>query len=357
MTDRPPRPDARLRRWPFVLVGALLLSGSAVTALAMQALPYYGFAPGQVVEVTDFVDVDGVETFASRGDLYFLTVTVRELTGPEWLEAVLDPEVDLRDRDVVRPPGVTREQRRRRGLDQQTEAQQRAIFVALTRLGYEPELTGSGALVASVVADTPADGALAVDDVIVRAGDREIALAGDLVEALEGLGPGAEIDLTVNRLGDDGEDRTIEVPIVLGEHPDDPDRGFIGVSLDTFEFAADFPVDIAIDSQNIGGPSSGMMYTLGIIDLLTEGDLTNGHRVAGTGTIQRDGTVGAIGGVRQKVYAARRVGAEYVLVPVRNFEDALTAAGGEIEVVSVDTIDDALAFLAALPPATGDHSP
>ncbi len=350
MTDhRPPRPDMRMRRWPFVLVAVLLLSGLAVVALAMQPLPYYGFAPGQVVEVTDFVEVEGVDTFASQGDLYFLTVTARELTGPEWFEAVLDPEVDLRDRDVVRPPGVSREERRRRGLDQQTEAQQRAIFVALTRLGYEPEISGSGALVSSVVADSPADGALQVDDVITRAGTREIAIAGDLVEALDGSRPGDEIVLTVDRLDDGGEDRVVEVPIALGEHPDDAERGFIGVGLDTFEFTADFPLDIAIDSQNIGGPSSGMMYTLAIIDLLTEEDLTRGHRIAGTGTIQRDGAVGPIGGVRQKVFGARRVGAEYVLVPARNFEDALTAAGGEIEVVSVDTIDDALAFLASLP--------
>ncbi len=349
--EAPPRPGRRTRRWPLVLAGVLLLSGVGVVASTMTALPYYGMAPGQVIEVTDFVDVDGVETFAATGDLYFLTVTVRELTGPEWIEAVLDGEVDLRDREVVRPSGVTREQRRRRGLDQQAEAQQRAIFVALTRLGYEPTISGSGGLVSSVFADTPAEGALEIDDVIVAADGEPIAIGSDLIEALDGKRPGDEVELTVNRLDDDGAERQVGVAIVLGEHPDDPERGFIGVGLDTFEFAADFPLDIAIDSQNIGGPSSGMMYTLGIMNLLTEADLPKGHRVAGTGTIQRDGSVGAIGGVRQKVFAARRVGAEYVLVPERNFEDALTAAGDEIEVVSVATIDEALAFLAALAPA------
>ncbi len=340
-----------MRRWPIVLVAGLLVAGLAVTALAMTPLPYYGLAPGQVIEVTDFVDVDGAETFAHRGDLYFLTVTVRELTGPEWVEAVLDGEVDLRDREVVRPQGVTREQRRRQGLDQQAEAQQRAIFVALTRLGYEPEIDGAGALVAQVLDGTAAEGVLEVDDVITAAGGSPISLAGDLVAALDGKGPGDAVALTINRLAADGSETVVDVDLTLGEHPEEPDRGFIGVSLDTFEFRAAFPVDVAIDSQNIGGPSSGLMYALGIMNLLTPDDLTNGHRVAGTGTIQRDGTVGAIGGVRQKVFAARRVGAEYVLVPTSNLDDAMTAAGDEINVVEVATIDDALEFLAGLEPA------
>ncbi len=347
----PPRPGQGRRRWPLAVAIVLLLVGMGVTASAMVTLPYYAFAPGQVIEVTDFVTAAGVETYPAKGDLYFLTVTVREVTGPEWLEAVLDGEVDLRDREVVRPPGVSREQRRRRGLDQQEEAKQRAVFVALSRLGYEPQISGSGALVSSVLADTPAEGALRVDDVITAIDGQPVGLAGDLAAALADRRPGEDVRLTVLRLGDDG-DETVDVPITLGRHPDDPDRGFVGVTLATYEFEAAFPVDVAIDSQNIGGPSSGMMYALGIMNLLTEEDLAGGHRIAGTGTVQRDGTVGAIGGVRQKVYAARHVGAEYVLVPTANYEDALTATGGEIEVVAVDTIDDALDFLASLDPVS-----
>ncbi len=332
-----------------MLAVVLVLVGLAFTASAMVSLPYYAFAPGQVIEVTDFVVAEGAETFDAKGDLYFLTVTVREVTGPEWVEAVLDGEVDLRDREVVRPRGVSREERRRRGLDQQQEAKLRAVFVALSRLGYDPELRGSGALVSTVFEETPADGALEVDDVITSVDGVPVAIAGDLAGALDGKVPGDRIVLTVQRLGDDG-DVEVEVPLVLGEHPDDAERGFIGVGLDTFEFEAVFPVDVDIDSQNIGGPSSGMMYTLGIMNLLTPEDLTKGHRIAGTGTIQRDGRVGAIGGVRQKVFASRSVGAEYVIVPTANYEDALTAAGDEIQIVPVETIDDALDFLASLDP-------
>jgi PDZ domain-containing protein len=92
------------------------------------------------------------------------------------------------------------------------------------------------------------------------------------------------------------------------------------------------------------------MYTLAIMDLLTEEDLTKGHRIAGTGTIRFDETIGAIGGVRQKVFAARSIGAEYVLVPQDNYPDALTAAGDEVEIIPVVTLQDALDFLDSLEP-------
>ena len=341
-------PFVRRRHWPVVLVGVILLAGTAVTVSTQVRLPYYAATPGQVIEVSDFVVVENAETFTPAGDLYFLTVSQREVTPLEWLEAQFDDEVDLRDRDVVRPPGVSVEQRRRRGLDQQEEAKRQAIFVALTRLGFEPNISGGGALVASIVPDTAADGTLQVDDVVTSVDSEPVVVAQDLADALGARAPGDAVDLTVQRFNPDGEDETVAVSVTLGTNPDDAARAFLGVSLGTFEFRADFPVEVDIDSQNIGGPSSGLMYTLGIMNILTPDDLTNGRQVAGTGTIRLNGDVGPIGGVRQKVYAARRAGADYVLVPTQNFEDARTADGGEIEIVPVDTVDDALVFLESL---------
>ena len=108
-------------------------------------------------------------------------------------------------------------------------------------------------------------------------------------------------------------------------------------------------MDVTIDSQNIGGPSAGLMFTLEIINQLTEDDLTGGHRIAGTGTIDQEGSVGPIGGVRQKIFGAINAGADYVFVPAVNHPEAVEAAGDDIEVVLVEIIDDALAFLEALP--------
>jgi PDZ domain-containing protein len=122
----------------------------------------------------------------------------------------------------------------------------------------------------------------------------------------------------------------------------------MGVLLDNNEPIIEFPVEVNIDSQNIGGPSAGMMFTLQIIDQLTPEQLTQGERIAGTGTISIDGSVGPIGGISQKVFGAIDAGAIAVLVPGGNYDEALAAADGKIVVVRVDTIDDALAYLETL---------
>jgi PDZ domain-containing protein len=140
----------------------------------------------------------------------------------------------------------------------------------------------------------------------------------------------------------------IEVKLVLGPHTDDPARPMIGVLLDNNEPIVEFPVDVVIDSKNIGGPSAGMMFTLQIMDQLTDGEITRGERIAGTGTIARDGTVGSIGGIKQKVHGAIDAGARAVLVPAGNYDDALVAAGDRIEIVRIETIEDAVAFLRTL---------
>jgi len=108
------------------------------------------------------------------------------------------------------------------------------------------------------------------------------------------------------------------------------------------------PFPVAIEAGAVGGPSAGMMHTLAIVDTLTPGELTQGHVIAGTGTIAYDGTVGGIGGIRQKIVGAEAAGAEYVLVPQSNYDEALTAERRAIEIVPVETIQDALDFLETL---------
>ena len=122
----------------------------------------------------------------------------------------------------------------------------------------------------------------------------------------------------------------------------------VGVLLDNNAPISEFPVEVETDTQNIGGPSAGMMFTLEIMNQLTEEDLTKGQSIAGTGTIARDGRVDAIGGIKQKVYGAIDAGADYVLVPSSNVPDALEAAGDDITVIEVATIADALTFLDTL---------
>ncbi|MBN2112994.1 MAG: PDZ domain-containing protein [Acidimicrobiia bacterium] len=351
--DDPFAPDPGFRplrqrppRWPFVLVGIFLLIGAAVLALWPLKVPYFAVAPGPVEEVADLITVDDVTVYPPNGDLFLLTVGLREVNVFEFVEAELDPRVDLVGRDVIRPPGVTQEQQTRSNLEAMDQSIDAAVYVALTRLGYEIGFTGEGVVINEVVAGSPADGVLQVGDIISRINDTRVLTVDDASNEIRSYQIGDTIRMSGLR-----SEQPLEVEITLAPHPDLEGSPMVGVVLDTVNLDLDLPIDLQVDSRNIGGPSAGMMYALTVLDLLTEEDLAKGHRIAGTGTISVDETVGAIGGVRQKVFAARSVGAEYVLVPTDNYEEALGAAGKDIEVVAVGTLQDALDFLESLPPA------
>jgi PDZ domain-containing protein len=187
---------------------------------------------------------------------------------------------------------------------------------------------------------------LLTDDVIVAINGTAVAFRSEVVDRLAEMAVGDEVTLTIERRLDGSDDvEVVDVDIVLGVHTDDPNRPMVGVLLDNNAPIIEFPVEVETDTQNIGGPSAGMMFTLEIMNQLTEEDITGGERIAGTGTIDRDGTVGGIGGIQQKVYGAIDAGSAVVLVPATNYEDALEAADDKIVVVRVETIDDALEYL------------
>ncbi|GMR02321.1 MAG: SepM family pheromone-processing serine protease [Acidimicrobiia bacterium] len=349
--DVPPgvRPPESYPKWPWVVAGVLIAIGIAIALAWPITVPYYTLSPGPVYDTSDFVTVkDG--NMSDDGELFFLTVSVKEANVFEWAAGYLDPRVEIRDRERVRPIGVTQEQLRRESLAAMDQSKRDATFVALTKLGYEVTLIGTGALVIETVPDSAADGVLLPNDVIIEMNGQMVAFRDDIIKQLEGLEIGDTVGMLIKRPIDDGANDYKETPVELqlGPHVDDPSRPMIGVLLDNNEPIVEFPVDVKIDSQNIGGPSAGLMFTLQIMDQLTEDELTHGERIAGTGTISRDGAVGAIGGIKQKVYASIDAGARAVLVPAANYDDAVQAAGDDIEVVRVTTVDDALAFLDTL---------
>jgi len=360
---RPAEPIVVRRRlpvWPFILAGLMLLIGSFVfAAVAIPiSMPYYAMSPGPVSDVSDFVEVDE-RPDTTKGELLFLTVSLQEVNVIEWVAAKLDGRVDLTPIENIRPAGVSQEQLREQSLDLMTRSKENAKYVALTYLGYEVTYNGSGALINSTIEDSAADGVLQEGDVIVAVGGEPVEFSTDAVDLIGGRSPGDELTLTIERIdADDPESiSTMDVSLILGPYRyvdedgnvlDDPDRGMVGVLLSDAPVDVIFPVDVVIDSQNIGGPSAGMMFTLEIIDSLTSDDLTRGRRIAGTGTIDAEGNVGNIGGMRQKTYGAIDAGAEYLLVPAGNFEEAADAAGDDITVVSIATIEDAMTFFEAL---------
>jgi PDZ domain-containing protein len=358
-SDVPPslRPPTRMPRWPFVLAGIMLAVAAAIVLAWPVNMPYYAWSPGPVNDSADVVSVpDG---YSASGDLLFLTVELREVNLLEFVAANLDPEISLSSIEAVRPAGVSREELRRRNLEAMNTSQQRAIYVALTKAGYDVPLEGQGALVQGIVEGSPAVGIIEELDLITAVDGEPVGFAEDAIALLSSRAPGEVVRLTVQRPTDESmtEFEVVEVEVTLamwtgtdddGNEITDPDRGMVGVLLDDVDPVPQFPVDVAIDAENVGGPSAGMMFTLEIINQLTEEDLTKGRRIAGTGTIRLDETVGAIGGMRQKVFGAIAAGAEFVLAPANNYDEAVAAAGDDIEVIRVETIDDALDFLATL---------
>ena len=333
-------------RWPYYLAAGFLALGLLVLLLWPVKVPYVAFSPGPVEEVADLITVNDTETFPIDGDLYLLTVGLRDVNLFEFIEAQFDQKVDLVDRDVVRPSGVTREEQTRTNLQAMDESIDTALFVALGRLGYDVGFSGDGVEVLQIVEGSPAEGTLLEGDQISEVAETLVTTTDEAAAVIRSFGIGDTISLRGTR----GEEPLL-VEVTLIAHPDIEGAPMVGVIFDTIDLTLELPVDVQVDSRNIGGPSAGMMYTLTVMDLLSAEDMTKGHRIAGTGTIRFDESVGPIGGVRQKVFAARGIGAAFVLVPEANFEDAVTAAGDEIEIVPVATLQDALDFLDALEPA------
>lgn len=336
-TDRRQRSSS----WPVYLIGALFALGVFSTAAWNVELPYLAFSAGPVSDAADSVVADEVAIYPPEGELLMLTVVSQDVNVFEALIAGVDPTIDLVRKQAVRREGESDEEYRNRVLQQMDDSNYRSVAVALRHLGYE--LVPTEVVVNDFVEDVPAASVLELGDSIEEIDGTPISSVSDIRSVLEGLKVGDTLEMTISR---DGEDATVTVE--LAERDDEPGAPMIGVMLGEL---TEPPFPVAIEAGDVGGPSAGMMHTLAIIDTLTEGELTGGNVIAGTGTISLDGSVGSIGGIRQKVVAAEAAGADYILVPEGNYESALTAERKSIEIVPVATIDDAIDFLESLEPA------
>ncbi|HET9442128.1 MAG TPA: S16 family serine protease, partial [Acidimicrobiales bacterium] len=190
-----------------------------------------------------------------------------------------------------------------------------------------------------------AQGRLQPGDVIKAIDGRPVNLVSDATTIISSHQPGDELVIDVTQ-PDGTEPRQVRVPVAA-----DPEQGgktVLGVFLRSFKRDFDLPFDVDINSGNIGGPSAGLAFTLGIIDALTPGELTGGNKVAVTGTIEMDGSVGDVGGVAQKTSAVKAAGATVFLVPAGEYEVARQRAGAGLKVVKVTTLQEALDALGSL---------
>jgi PDZ domain-containing protein len=217
-----------------------------------------------------------------------------------------------------------------------------AEAVALAHIGYNV-VQGNGAVVRRVEPNTAAAAVLRSNDVIVAVDGKPVSIETQAVEAIHAHKPGDHVKLSVVR----GNAPPQTVDAALGAAPGGGGP-FLGVVLETSGLQFKLPFDIAIDSGTVVGPSAGAAYGLELLDVLTPGELTGGGKVAVTGQLYLDGTIGPIGGVAQKAVTVRRSGASVFIVPRANYKDAKAHAGNHLKVYAVDNFDDALRVLGSL---------
>jgi Lon-like protease len=314
---------------------------AAVIALAASwiRLPYYAVGPGPAREVVPLIDVTGTTTF-DTGKLVMTTVSFRQVTAVTALGAWIDPSRAVVGQDLLYPGGETVAEERQRSLSQMDTSKIDASYVVLDHLtGYPKEHSDEGVLIESVGSACPAEGKLYAGDLVESIDGTAITDVAEASAAIDAIDPGDPITFHVSAAGEEHD-----VTVSRGDCPGN-DGPRVGISM-----VNDFPFDVEIASGDIGGPSAGSMFALGLYDLLTPGDLAGGRIVAGTGTIDGEGTVGPIGGITDKIVAARRVGAQLFLCPRGNYAEATTADAGDMRIVPVSTFDEALTALGVAAP-------
>lgn len=326
--------------WRWVII--FIFGAALVAAAIFVPIPIvYLYLPGPVRNVEDLVSVEAGQTYSSEGSLYMTTVSVdTEVTFVELIIAglVVDQVVVMKD-DVT--GGQSLETLRSEQKAEMENSQANARQVALSELGLDRP-SGDGAKVVTTITGAPADGVLEPDDIIVAIDGQPIETTCDVGEAIDLHDTGDEITVAVKR---DGKERSFDLELV--PNPIDGSPGFIGVQMRTLNFEFDPGVKVDFETGKIAGPSAGLMLALALYDLLTPEDLTAGHEIAGTGTLECDGGVGPIGGIQQKVAGAKAQGAEIFLAPLANVEAARAVADG-IQIVPIGTFDDAISYLGGL---------
>jgi Lon-like protease len=320
----------------FVLVLALIVAAGTVP------LPYYAVGPGPAREVGPLIQLGGHTRYPSSGKLIMTTVTETQVTAMGALKAWLDPHVQLVSKDLIIPPGSDAQTEQERAISDMDQSKIDAAYVALSAVDGYPKDHGSGALISATGSGCPADGKLFAGDTIVAIDGTPVRSAKDASKLISAAAPGDPLDFKIRAAG-----QTHDIDVAKGRCPGATDP-LVGISI-----VDAFPFPVKISSGDIGGPSAGLMFALGLYDALTPGDLTQGRTIAGTGTIELDGTVGPIGGITDKVVAAQRVGASVFLVPEGNWDELEGVDVGDMQLIEVSSFSDAVAKLKAPPSITG----
>ncbi|WP_067178894.1 YlbL family protein [Microtetraspora niveoalba] len=334
----------------------LLVAGFLTVILAVAAawlpVPYVVLNPGPTentigeVKGKPVISISDHATYPTEGKLSMVTVAYQGGPGNAIdlitaLRGWLDSSIAVVPEETIFPRTSTPKEIEQQNSLDMTTSQEAATIAALHALKIPvPEVVS----VVAVEKGLPADGKLQLGDEVTAVNGTAVSNQNAVAEAVRKAKPGDQVRLTVNR-------KDAPVDVTLGTVAGDDGKARVGVTMG-MRYKPPFKVDISVG--DIGGPSAGLMFSLGIYDKLTPGALTGGKSIAGTGTISVDGAVGPIGGIEQKMAGARKAGATIFLTPARNCAQALRAAPEGLRLVKVETLDGAIKAIDALRTGTGD---
>lgn len=323
---------------PATLLSALFISITIGALISWVPLPYAVMSPGPATNVLGTVDgrplveVKGATTYPTSGSLDFTTVSVAG--GPDYrvniynvLVAWLRSSEEVLPEEQVFPANATQEDVEAEGAAEMASSQQIAAATALRAIGQEVK---EHLVIAGIPAGSPAEGVFKAGDVLVSVDGVEAVDATAVRAAVQKHKPGERVVVIVKR-----DDKQITLEATTGESDG---RTVLGVSLG---IGYDLPIEVTVHAGNVGGPSAGLMFSLAIYDVLTPGSLVGGKNIAGTGTMEQGGVVGAIGGIRQKVVGAHDAGAEWFLTPTANCEELIGHVPDGMTAVRVGNFQEA----------------
>ena len=347
-----PTPSSRRSRWRrrgvvFVSLAALLTV--AFTAIPVPfALEYPGpwwntlgnqsvfddCSPNPTEDGTEpLIEISGTTTYPTTGALDLLTVCLQGTPEymPNWfdvMQAYLSPSQSVIPFEFVYPKNQTQEERDESNAAEMVDSQGESIAAAMTYLGFTLE---TAAVVVSTSAGMPADGVVLPGDTVIALNDVPVSSIDELRSALQDAGSVNPVDITVIRDG-----ATVVTTLTPVTKEGTTLIGLVGQT----EYK--YPFEVTISLNDVGGPSAGLMFALGIVDMVTPGGMTGGKNFAGTGTIDADGNVGPIGGIRQKLYSALAAQAPYFLAPLDNCDEVVGNVPEGLQVFAVATITEAV---------------
>lgn len=332
-----------------VYIGTFLIGSILLLFSFFYPLPYYVSKPGMAKELEPIIHVEN--GYDEKGSFMLTTVRMGRANIYSYILGKLNKYEEIFPEAAIKDKNETEEEYNVRQLHYMDASKQAAIEVAYRKAGLPVKYDYKGVYVLSVVPGMPAESKLKVGDRVTKINGQSFDSSQQFIKTVTGLKAGDKISLTYER---DSKLNTVTIPVQA--FPNDPKKIGVGIALVDDKKMTVSP-KVTIETKDIGGPSAGFMFSLEIYNQLTKEDYSKGYKIAGTGTISPDGTVGPIGGIEQKIVAANDAGAEIFFAPNEkgakdsNYRAAVKTAkdiGSKMKIVPIDTFDEGINYLKSL---------